>query len=91
MKYELGYVEIFNDKYKVFNSSLDASEISLNVDEYYAIFVKEDDYDSSDIEIESHYIANILSERNDTFYVFAFEDYQSYIFELSSLSDKDEV
>ncbi len=91
MDYELGFVKITDDKYHVVESSLDASEISLEVDECYAIFIKESEYDSTDIDMGFDYIGNIISERGESYYVFAFEDYQGYAFELSSLSDENEV
>ena len=86
MDYELGFVKIENGRYEVIDKYLEADEIFLDADEYYAIFVEEDIYDKSDIEIDYSYLGNITSEQNVEFYVFAFESYHNYQYEVDALT-----
>ena len=86
------YAREVNGKYEVFSSYLSADEIELEDGEYYAIIVDAEEYDNKDDEVELNapiveYQKNHLGNFE---YIFLYDDYQSYAYELGGLEDEEE-
>ena len=86
------YARELNGKYEVFSSYLSADEIELAENEYYAIIVDEDVYDNRDdgIEINAHIVEYEKNHLGSFEYIFLYDDYQSYAYELAALEDDEE-
>jgi hypothetical protein len=86
------YAREINGKYEVFSSYLSVDEIELAENEYYAIIVDEDVYDNRDdgIEINAHIVEYEKNHLGNFEYIFLYDDYQSYAYELAALEDDEE-
>jgi len=89
---QIAYARDLNGGYKIFSSQLSADEIELAENEYYAIIVDEDTYDNRDdgIEINAHIVEYEKNHLGNFEYIFLYDDYQSYAYELAALEDDDE-
>ncbi|WP_457747592.1 hypothetical protein [Sulfurimonas sp.] len=85
------YAREVNGKYEVFSSYLSADEIELEDGEYYAIVVDAEEYSNNDeIEIDAHIVEYEKNHLDKYEYIFLYDDYQSYAYELDALEDEEE-
>lgn len=85
------YAREVNGKYKVFSSYLSADEIELEDGEYYAIIVDAEEYSNNgEIEIDAHIVEYEKNHLGNFEYIFLYDDYQSYAYELAALEDEEE-
>ncbi len=89
---QIAYARDLNGGYEIFSSQISADEIELAENEYYAIIVDEDTYDNRDdgIEINAHIVEYEKNHLGNFEYIFLYDDYQSYAYELAALEDDDE-
>ena len=89
---QCAYARDIDGKYEVFSSHLSADEIDLEVDEYYAIIVDAEAYNNQDEGVEFHApIVEYQKNRLGNFeYIFLYDDYQSYAYELGALEDEED-
>ncbi|WP_457747467.1 hypothetical protein [Sulfurimonas sp.] len=85
------YAREVNGKYEVFSSYLSADEIELEDGEYYAIVVDAEEYSNNDeIEIDAHIVEYEKNHFDKYEYIFLYDDYQSYAYELAALENEEE-
>jgi len=86
------YAREVNSKYEVFSSYISSDEIELAENEYYAIIVDEDAYDNRDegIELNADIVEYEKNHLGNFEYIFLYDDYQSYVYELAGLEDEEE-
>jgi len=86
------YARDLDGEYEIFSSHLSADEIELKDGEYYAIIVDADEYDNREegVELNAHIVEYEKNHLDRYEYIFMFDDYQSYAYELADLEDGDE-
>lgn len=89
---ETAYARVTDGKYEIFSSHLNTDEIELKENELYAIIVDEDEYDNRDegIELNAYIVEYEKNHLGKFEYIFLYDDYQSYAYELAGLQDDNE-
>ncbi len=80
---ETGYIKVEGRDHTVLNYHQSDDEIELDTDEYYAIFIPESMID--DVEIDGEFHNWGKTERGESYHVFGFSDYQSYIYAYANM------
>ncbi len=89
---QCAYARDIDGKYEVFSSHLSADEIDLEVNEYYAIIVNAEEYDNKDdgVELNAPIVEYQKNHLGNFEYIFFYDDYQSYAYELGGLEDEED-